>query len=40
GPGKNPDYNYYRVAGMAIADKPKGAAQNEAEPINVKSLLP
>ncbi|HCF3886953.1 TPA: NADH-quinone oxidoreductase subunit NuoI [Pseudomonas aeruginosa] len=40
GPGKNPDYNYYRVAGMAIAGKPKGAAQNEAEPINVKSLLP
>ena len=40
GPGKNPDYNFYRVAGMAVAGKPKGAAQNEAEPINVKSLLP
>ncbi|HCV40352.1 MAG TPA: NADH-quinone oxidoreductase subunit I, partial [Pseudomonas sp.] len=40
GPGKNTDYNFYRVAGMAIAGKPKGAAQNEAEPINVKSLLP
>ncbi|AIL62604.1 MULTISPECIES: NADH-quinone oxidoreductase subunit NuoI [Pseudomonas] len=40
GPGKYPDYNFYRVAGMAIAGKPKGAAQNEAEPINVKSLLP
>ncbi len=40
GPGKNPDYNFYRVAGMAIAGKPKGAAQNEAEPIDVKSLLP
>ena len=40
GPGKNPDYNFYRVAGMAIAGKPKGSAQNEAEPINVKSLLP
>jgi NADH-quinone oxidoreductase subunit I len=40
GPGKNPDYNFYRVAGMAIAGKPKGAAQNEAQPINVKSLLP
>jgi len=25
---------------MAVAGKPKGAAQNEAEPINVKSLLP
>ena len=40
GPGKNPDYNFYRVAGMAIAGKPKGSAQNEAQPINVKSLLP
>ena len=40
GPGKNPDYNFYRVAGMAVEGKPKGAAQNEAEPINVKSLLP
>ena len=40
GPGKNPDYNFYRVAGMAIAGKPKGAAQHEAEPIDVKTLLP
>jgi len=40
GPGKYHDYNFYRVAGLAIAGKPKGAAQNEAEPINVKSLMP
>ncbi|CBL45455.1 NADH dehydrogenase I, chain I [gamma proteobacterium HdN1] len=40
GGGKNPDYNFYRVAGMAIAGKPKGAAQNEAAPIDVKSLMP
>ena len=40
GPGKYPDYNFYRVSGMAIAGKPKGAAQSEAAPINVKSLLP
>jgi len=40
GPGKYPDYNFYRVSGMAIAGKPKGAAQNEAEPVDVKSLLP
>ena len=40
GPGKYPDYNFYRVSGLAIAGKPKGAAQNEAEPVNVKSLLP
>lgn len=40
GTGKYPDYNFYRVAGLAIAGKPKGAAQNEAEPVNVKGLLP
>ncbi len=40
GPGKNPDYNFYRVSGMSIAGKPKGAAQNEAQPVDVKSLLP
>lgn len=40
GPGKYHDYNFYRVAGMAIAGKPKGAAQNEAAPIDVKKLLP
>ena len=41
GPGKYPDYNFYRVAGMAIAGKPKGAAQSEAQPIDVQeSLLP
>jgi NADH-quinone oxidoreductase subunit I len=40
GPGKYPDYNFYRVSGLAIAGKPKGGAQNEAQPVNVKSLLP
>ncbi|MFZ5722831.1 MAG: NADH-quinone oxidoreductase subunit NuoI [Pseudomonadota bacterium] len=40
GVGKYPEYNFYRVAGMAIAGKPKGAAQNEAPPVDVKSLLP
>ncbi len=40
GPGKYHDYNYYRVTGMAIKDKPKGSAQNEAEPIDLRSLLP
>jgi NADH-quinone oxidoreductase subunit I len=40
GTGKYHDYNFYRVAGLAIAGKPKGAAQNEAQPIDVKSLLP
>ena len=40
GPGKYPDYNFYRVSGMAIEGKPKGTAQKEAEPIDVKSILP
>jgi NADH-quinone oxidoreductase subunit I len=40
GVGKYPDYNFYRIAGMAVAGKPKGAAQNEAAPVDVKSLLP
>jgi NADH-quinone oxidoreductase subunit I len=40
GTGKYHDYNFYRVAGMAIAGKPKGAAQAEAEPVDVRTLLP
>ncbi|MGH8457194.1 MAG: NADH-quinone oxidoreductase subunit NuoI, partial [Stenotrophobium sp.] len=27
-------------AGLAIAGKPKGAAQLEAQPVDVKGLLP
>ncbi len=40
GPGKYPDYNFYRVAGMAIKGKGKGEAANESAPIDLKSLLP
>jgi NADH-quinone oxidoreductase subunit I len=40
GPGKYPDYNYYRVAGLAIAGKEKGEAEAEKPPVDVKSLLP
>ncbi|HZP11262.1 MAG TPA: NADH-quinone oxidoreductase subunit NuoI [Nevskiaceae bacterium] len=40
GTGKVPEYNFYRVAGMAVKGKPKGAAENEAPPVDVKSLLP
>ena len=40
GMGKYPDYNFYRMSGMAIAGKAKGEAENEAKPINVKGLLP
>ena len=30
GPGKYPDYNFWRVAGVAIGGKDKGQAENEA----------
>ena len=40
GPGKYPEYNFYRVAGLAIAGKDKGEAINEEEPVDVHSLLP
>lgn len=40
GPGKDHDYHFYKVAGLAIAGKDKGQAQDEAEPIDVKTLLP
>jgi NADH-quinone oxidoreductase subunit I len=40
GTGKVPEYNFYRVAGLAIAGKPKGAAAHEARPVDVKDLLP
>ena len=40
GPGKYPDYNFYRVAGLSIKGKDKGEAENEEKPVDVKSLLP
>ncbi len=40
GPGKYPGYNFYRVAGLAIAGKAKGQAEGEEPPVDVKSLLP
>ncbi len=40
GTGKYHDYNYYRVAGLAIRGKDKGQAENEAPPIDLRSLLP
>ena len=40
GPGKYPGYNFYRVAGLAIRGKDKGQAENEAAPVDVRSLLP
>jgi NADH-quinone oxidoreductase subunit I len=40
GTGKYPDYSFYRVAGLAIGGKDKGEAENEAPPVDVRSLLP
>lgn len=40
GTGKYHDYNFYRIAGKAISGKDKGDAENEEQPINIKSLLP
>ena len=40
GEGKYHGYNFYRVAGLAIGGKGKGEAENEAPPVDVRSLLP
>lgn len=40
GPGKYPDYNFYKVSGISIAGKDKGAAANEEPPVDVHSLMP
>ncbi|MBV8710079.1 MAG: 4Fe-4S binding protein, partial [Acidobacteriaceae bacterium] len=40
GPGKYPDYNFWRVAGVAISGKDKGQAEHEAAPVDLHSLLP
>jgi NADH-quinone oxidoreductase subunit I len=40
GPGKHPDYNFYRVAGVAIGGKGKGEAENENPPTDLRTLMP
>ncbi len=40
GPGKYPEYNFYRIAGLAISGKDKGEAENESAPVDVKGLMP
>jgi NADH-quinone oxidoreductase subunit I len=40
GEGKYPGYNFYRVAGLAIGGKDKGQAENEAQPVDIRSLMP
>ncbi|WWP00222.1 MAG: NADH-quinone oxidoreductase subunit NuoI [Candidatus Dasytiphilus stammeri] len=38
GPGKYPDYNFYRIAGVALKNELSG--ENQLDPIDVKCLLP
>ena len=40
GTGKYPDYNFYRVAGLAVPGKDKGEAEHESPPIDIHGLLP
>jgi NADH-quinone oxidoreductase subunit I len=40
GPGKYPDYNFWRVAGVAIGGKDKGQSENEDPPVDLHSLMP
>ena len=40
GPGKYPDYDFYRIAGLAIPGKDKGEAEREEPPVDLKGLLP
>ena len=40
GQGKYHGYNFYRVAGLQIKGKDKGAAENERPPVDVKELMP
>ncbi len=40
GTGKYHDYNFYRVAGVAIGGKDKGESMGEEKPVDVRSLLP
>jgi len=40
GCGKYPEYNFYRVAGVAIAGKDKGEAEHELPPVDPHSTLP
>lgn len=40
GTGKYHDYNFYRVSGIALANKEKGQAQNEREPVEIRGIMP
>ena len=40
GEGKYHGYNFYRVSGLKIGGKDKGESEDEAPPIDIRSLLP
>jgi NADH-quinone oxidoreductase subunit I len=40
GPGKYPDYNFWRVAGVKVGGKDKGEAEREETAVDLRSLLP
>jgi len=40
GPGKYHDYNFYRVAGIAIGGKDKGQGDEDRPPVDLHTLLP
>ncbi len=40
GPGKYHDYSFWRVSGVAIEGKDKGAGIDDAPPVDIKGLLP
>jgi NADH-quinone oxidoreductase subunit I len=40
GPGKYPEYDFYRVAGVAVGGKDKGEAENERAPADLRGLTP
>lgn len=40
GEGKYHGYNFYRQAGVAVGVKGKGEGENEAGPVDIRSLMP
>ena len=38
--GKDPDFNFYKNAGVAFGSYQKGERKNEKKPVNVKTNLP
>jgi NADH-quinone oxidoreductase subunit I len=40
GTGKYHEYNYYRVAGVAVSGQEKGEGLDQEKPVDIRSLLP